>query len=157
MKKIKYKGKSGEQRPKKKKKVKRIDEGYQKYLLRRNESIKVERQCSTPSASEMRIIEILLRHGVRYTREADFPDLINPATQAPLFFDFYLPTYHAVIEFDGPHHSRPVYGKARLKTQKRRDKLKDQYCEQWQIPMLRIPYWCSDPEVWIRRFLDKFC
>ena len=64
-------------------------------------------------------------------------------------FDFYLPQYNLFIEYDGEQHYRPVrfykqsdeeMEQTFQETQKR-DKIKNRYCEQNQINLLRIPYW----------------
>lgn len=64
-------------------------------------------------------------------------------------FDFYLPRYNLFIEYDGEQHYKPV----RFHTQsneemertfeetQRRDKIKNRYCEDNDINLLRIPYW----------------
>lgn len=58
-------------------------------------------------------------------------------------FDFYLPEYKMCIEFDGGQHFKPVSffegEKGFLLTQKR-DKIKNEYCEKNNIPLLRIPF-----------------
>jgi very-short-patch-repair endonuclease len=58
-----------------------------------------------------------------------------------LFFDFYLPDYKAVIEFDGIHHFKPIHGMEKLKQQRYKDGRKNTYCRKNKIPILRIPYW----------------
>lgn len=64
-------------------------------------------------------------------------------------FDFYIPDYNLFIEYDGEQHFiTPRYhgddSKANQlileKTQKH-DKIKNQYCEDNNINLLRIPYW----------------
>lgn len=64
-------------------------------------------------------------------------------------FDFYLPEYNLFIEYDGEHHFKPVnFGGMSdedaeynfILTQKR-DKIKNKYCKDNNIHLLRIPYW----------------
>lgn len=66
-------------------------------------------------------------------------------------FDFYLPKYNLFIEYDGQQHYTPVryYGddfdkniEAFQKTQ-RHDSIKNKYCTENNINLLRIPYWDS--------------
>lgn len=66
-------------------------------------------------------------------------------------FDFYLPEYTTFIEYDGQQHFEETryYGddhqknhEALLKIQER-DAIKNKYCEDNNIPLLRIPYWES--------------
>lgn len=64
-------------------------------------------------------------------------------------YDFYLPQYNLFIEYDGQQHYEPVrfYGnnieenmKIFQKVQEH-DKIKNKYCEENNIHLLRIPYW----------------
>lgn len=66
-----------------------------------------------------------------------------------LRFDFYLPDYNLMIEYDGEQHYKPVkYGKMSDKKAKENlekvqkyDQLKNEYCKENNINLLRIPYW----------------
>lgn len=64
-------------------------------------------------------------------------------------FDFYLPQYNLFIEYDGEQHYKPVryHGnnieknmRVFNKTQEY-DRIKNKYCEENDINLLRIPYW----------------
>ena len=58
-------------------------------------------------------------------------------------FDFYLPTYNMCIEFDGEQHYIPFEcwgGYEYLKTQKIKDRIKDSFCEENKIKLLRIKF-----------------
>lgn len=63
-------------------------------------------------------------------------------------FDFYLPDYNLFIEYDGEqHYIVPRYCSDDEKNQQilietqKRDRIKDKYCEDNGINLLRIPYW----------------
>lgn len=64
-------------------------------------------------------------------------------------FDFYLPEYNLFIEYDGEQHFKPVtFGgiskedaEHNLQQTQERDKIKDKYCKNNNINLLRIPYW----------------
>lgn len=64
-------------------------------------------------------------------------------------FDFYLPDYNLMIEYDGEHHYNPVtYGtltdeeaENNLERRQKFDRIKDNYCYRNNINLLRIPYW----------------
>jgi len=61
----------------------------------------------------------------------------------PLFFDFYLPKYNICIEYDGIQHFKPVEkfgGIKYLKENKIRDKIKNNYCKNNNINLIRIKY-----------------
>ncbi len=56
-------------------------------------------------------------------------------------FDFYLPEYDILIEYDGIQHVKPFDiwgGEEGLKLRQYRDKLKTQYAIQKDIPLIRI-------------------
>ena len=64
-------------------------------------------------------------------------------------FDFYLPKYNLFIEYDGEQHYKPVMyfnqtdeeAVQCFEETKKRDKIKDCYCVENNINLLRIPYW----------------
>lgn len=63
-------------------------------------------------------------------------------------FDFYLPEYNMVIEFDGAQHFHAKHQRARDKEKgqtrfedvKRRDREKDVFCKENNIKLLRVSY-----------------
>ena len=104
------------------------------------------------SRGEILIAKLLDKNDIDYIQEHRFDDCKNIKTGYTLPFDFYLPDYNLLIEYDGEQHYKPVkFGgmsieranKSFLKTQKR-DNIKNQYCEDNKIPLLRIPYWDFD-------------
>ena len=66
-------------------------------------------------------------------------------------YDFYLPQYNLCIEYDGIQHYEPVrfYGDSieederKFKITQEHDEIKNRYCEENNINLLRIPYWES--------------
>lgn len=64
-------------------------------------------------------------------------------------YDFYLPDYNTFIEYDGEQHYMPVnFGKWSLEESckhfeaiQEHDKIKNEYCKEHNINLLRIPYW----------------
>lgn len=100
------------------------------------------------SKTELKIHQILVKNGIYYISEKTFPDCRNIR---PLMFDFYIPKYNLLIEYDGEgHYLEKFYANrckdiksALLETQKR-DKIKTDYCIKNNIPLLRIPYWERD-------------
>ena len=66
----------------------------------------------------------------------------------PLPFDFHLTDYDILIEVDGEQHEKPIrFGGMSIEQanknfieQKRRDKIKDDYCLKNKIPLIRISY-----------------
>lgn len=95
------------------------------------------------SKGERKVRSCLFSMGISFETEKEFDNLINPDTKANLRFDFYLPEYNAVIEYDGSHHhtSNSKYHKGCKKSfikQKKKDYIKDKYCKDNKIYMLRL-------------------
>ena len=83
----------------------------------------------------------LIELGLFYEREKRFPDCVY---KRPLPFDFYIPEHNMCIEFDGEQHFRPVaFGKTEsdFEELKKRDAIKDRYCEDHGITLVRVPYY----------------
>ena len=62
---------------------------------------------------------------------------------APLRFDFYLPKYNICIEYNGVQHYKKVEifgGDKAFEEQKKRDKLKREYCKKNNIKLIEIAY-----------------
>lgn len=88
----------------------------------------------------------LLENNIAFKKEYKFEKCKD--TRA-LPFDFYIPTLNTCIEFDGLQHYTNIYfGKGNeekaLEYYKRHDKIKDDYCKQNNIKLVRIPYFEID-------------
>lgn len=94
------------------------------------------------SASEERIRHFLENYNINFIPQYTFKDCRDKYV---LPFDFYLPDYNKIIEFDGEQHYRPAgFGlESHLRTVTH-DKIKNEYCEKNNIDLLRIPYWNED-------------
>jgi very-short-patch-repair endonuclease len=95
--------------------------------------------CSE-SKGEREIRKYLDGFKILYEKEYKFKDCRNIL---PLRYDFYLPKYRAVIEFDGIQHYEPVEHFGGLKAYeslKVNDKIKNDYCEDNYIDLIRIRY-----------------
>ena len=60
-----------------------------------------------------------------------------------LTFDFYLPNNNTIIEYDGRQHYEPVNyfgGKESFQRQVMLDRIKDEFCKDNNINLIRIPY-----------------
>ena len=88
-----------------------------------------------------RFISLYLeRNGFEYEKQKTFDDCIF---EDKLKFDFYLPEVNLLIEFDGIQHFEPVDffgGKREFKKQIKRDEIKNNYCLDNNIHLLRIKY-----------------
>lgn len=94
------------------------------------------------SKGERRIRGFLEHIGVPFTPQKH---LMNCGKTNPLKFDFF--TSGVAIEYDGIQHYKPVEifgGEVRFKKQKKLDVIKDKYCVDNGIPLIRIPYWEYD-------------
>lgn len=59
-------------------------------------------------------------------------------------FDFYIPDYNTLIEFDGEQHFKPIKyfgGLSAFKVRKRRDDIKTEYAKTHNMMLIRIPYY----------------
>ena len=76
--------------------------------------------------------------------------------QAQLRFDFYLPDYNCCIEYDGiQHFKRTNFSHDNFEERQKRDEIKNQYCKDNNIVLIRIPY--TDLDLIDRQYLlDKF-
>lgn len=100
-------------------------------------------------------------NSIKFVREFTYQDC---KYIEPLPFDFYLPDYDSLIEVDGIGHYEPVgYNGNKEIAQPvyegtvRNDGIKNTYCQQNDIPLLRIPYWCfedSEYQQKIKEFLS---
>ena len=93
--------------------------------------------CLRMSIGEALIAEVLTNSGVVYYQEYKFQDL------GDLRYDFYLPEYNRLIEFDGEQHFRDT-GWGGLESYRERDKIKNNYAKSHNISLIRIPYWEKD-------------
>ena len=97
--------------------------------------------ASVESSGEAKIREYLENHDIQYIHEKRFSDCVDKRS---LPFDYYLQDYNAIIEYDGEQHFYPVYGEENFAITKLHDEIKNKYCKDNQISLLRIPYWEKD-------------
>lgn len=100
-----------------------------------------DRRCPRciKSKGEIYICNFLEQRGIEYQCEFKFEDCRDIQ---PLPFDFMVEIngVQKLIEFDGSHHYKES-GWGRPSKTKLHDEMKNQYCAEHQIPLLRIPYW----------------
>ena len=90
------------------------------------------------SKGEKNIKDILDKYDIPFIMQCKFENCID---KRHLPFDFYLTEEDLCIEFDGPQHFMPVFGIDEYKKTIRHDKIKNNYCNNNSIDLLRIPYW----------------
>lgn len=94
------------------------------------------------SKGENLIGKILFENNIEYKQQYCFKKCINPKTKYVLKFDFYLPDYNCCIEYDGQQHFQEVsFFTQSLQENQYRDNIKNQYCKNNGIGLIRIPYW----------------
>jgi hypothetical protein len=95
------------------------------------------------SSGEYTVKETLSSIGVSFEREYYLKRLGATGNSARLRFDFYIPSLNIAIEYDGQQHYNPVEiwgGQDMLEVNKKRDNLKNIFCRENNIHLLRIPY-----------------
>lgn len=113
------------------------------------------------SKGEDKIKQILTNLNVNFIRQYTFDDCISDKN-AKLRFDFYLPDYNLCIEYDGEQHFRPTGYFGGEETFQRRmelDKVKNEYCRNNNIHLIRIPYtnFKDIDENYINSLLNREC
>jgi len=96
--------------------------------------------CNSTSRGENSVISYLESKNILFLREHSFSDCKR---KKRLRFDFYLPEYNTIIEYDGEHHFREnkYFGIGNLNYISTNDEIKNQYCLKNNINIIRIPYW----------------
>lgn len=97
------------------------------------------------SKGEQKISDYLTNNNISFQRQYSFDDCRNIE---PLRFDFAILNENGSLsflcEYDGEYHYLPIEGEKKLKYQQKLDNIKNVYCQQNNIPLLRIPYWDFD-------------
>lgn len=93
------------------------------------------------SKGEIIIGKFLSARNILFHKEFIFPDL--PLAR----FDFYIPEKNMIIEYDGQQHYETIEcwgGEEALKEIQKRDTIKNIYCINNNISLIRIPYYDFD-------------
>jgi Zn finger protein HypA/HybF involved in hydrogenase expression len=96
-------------------------------------------KCKQPKG-EIKINQFLIKNNLNYEYQKKFDGCIN---ERSLYFDFYLPDYNTLIEYDGKQHFKTVKyfgGEKGLKIRQERDKIKKEFCNKNDINLIRIKY-----------------
>ena len=97
------------------------------------------------TSGEYKIANFLSSHNISYIKEKTFDGLVSDSNKK-LRFDFYLPEYNIIIEYDGRQHFESVKfwngqnAEQCLIKNQYHDKLKNNYCKNNNIKLIRIPY-----------------
>lgn len=91
------------------------------------------------SFGEQKIIQILLENNILFTNQKTFDNCRFENTNALAKFDFYVNEQY-IIEYDGKQHYNEGGWEEDFSQIYYRDRFKDEYCKQNNIPLIRIPY-----------------
>ena len=104
--------------------------------------------CLKSSKNELYIKQVLENNNLNFKTQITFNDLISPDTNYILRYDFGVYDKNNkllyIIEYDGEQHFKPASWNNNmvesLEYQQKKDKIKNQYCFEHNIPLIRIPY-----------------
>jgi hypothetical protein len=95
---------------------------------------------SKKSIGETLIKDYLLKNNIEFISQKTFSGCVF---KNRLRFDFFLPNYNTVIEFDGGQHFKSIDwfgGESEFINIKIRDSIKNKYCLNNNIKLIRIPF-----------------
>ena len=103
--------------------------------------------CSNhKSIGEQQIETLLINNDIKFIRQYSFQDCISPKI-GQLLFDFAIIDDNNnllyLIEYDGIQHFQPIKyfgGEENFYYLQKCDEIKNQYCKNHNIPLIRIPY-----------------
>lgn len=95
------------------------------------------------SKGEWKVSNILTENNIVFEKQKTYDDLRNK-DWGILRYDFYIPDGNYLIEYDGQQHfyynNQGWNDKEHHEKVKENDKIKDDYCRENKIPLIRIPY-----------------
>ena len=105
------------------------------------------------SKGEKQIESFLLHYNIRYEYQKKFNDCVD---KRELPFDFYLIDYNMIIEYDGIQHFELItyFGETAFQQIQLHDKIKNQYCYDNNIDLIRIKYNDNISEI-LKKLLNK--
>lgn len=92
---------------------------------------------------EDKISHFLLENNIQFVPQKSYDDL-RGIGGGKLSYDFYLPNYNLLIEYQGEQHERPVEvfgGKEQFEVQQEHDRRKKEYAHNHNINLLEIWYY----------------
>ena len=99
--------------------------------------------CHNLSFGENKITKILQQHSINFETQKKFENL-KFSNGYFARFDFYLPDYNTIIEYDGRQHFIQGNGvfdnKEKFAQTQAHDQIKNKYCKNNNIILIRIPY-----------------
>lgn len=99
--------------------------------------------CLTISKGELKIKQILQDLKISFEQQKTFSSCIFPDSKRKAYFDFFLPEYKIIIEYDGEQHyiAKDFFGGEEVfQKQKNKDNFKDKWAEENGFILLRFRY-----------------
>jgi len=115
-----------------------------KFIVKASNHLYLHAGCpycnKTISNGETLILEYLKKNNIQFIRQKRFDDLKD---KTYLSYDFYLPDYNLLIEYNGLQHYKPIEyfgGNKSFRLQKHHDWMKRKYAKCKKINLLTITY-----------------
>lgn len=100
--------------------------------------------CSVSSKGERKIAELLDSQNINYIKEKRFNNCVFPDNNYLARFDFYLPDYNTLLEYDGVQHFSVGKGyfdsPDKFKLTQEHDNFKNNWAKENGYTIIRIPY-----------------
>ena len=93
-----------------------------------------------------KISNFLKINNIEFLTQYSFDNLVG-LKGGLLLYDFYIPKYNILIEYNGEQHYRPIDyfgGEKQFEIQQEHDRRKRQYAKDHSINLLEIAYWDFD-------------
>lgn len=97
--------------------------------------------CGKVSIGEEKVSKYLIDSNISYQKQKSFDGCVY---HNKMQFDFFIPSKNVCIEYDGVQHFKPIDyfgGEESLKLQKDKDVIKNNFCRENNIKLIRIPYY----------------
>ena len=110
------------------------------YFVRPNDFLSSESRCPKCKnyKNEKLIRSILIRNNINFEEQKSFEGC---SFKNKLKFDFYIPEHNTCIEYDGEFHFQNRFNnQQKFLTQKIRDQIKNNFCEENNIKLIRISF-----------------
>ena len=123
------------------------DEEHEDYEMTCNNFTHGQRckECKE-SKGERKIKKYLNHCKINFIPQKEFSNLVGTSEWKPLSYDFYLPDYNLLIEYQGEYHDGTVPNQSEedFLKQQEHDRRKREYAESHNIRLLKIWYWDFD-------------
>lgn len=108
--------------------------------------------CHYKSNGEIRIQDYLEKNNISFITPKTYEDLLGVSGYRKLSYDFYLPKYNLLVEFQGQQHEKPIdfegsgeeNARQRFEKQQEHDRRKREYASNNDVKLLEIWYWDFD-------------